>query len=106
MKMIRLFRHPKCERCAGYSRLHRRLDWLDRFEDTTETPPTGELHIGEIAVQDLRTGVTFKGFECVRLLCKHIPAYWIALPFTYVPPVRRRIERDVGGCSNETCDVS
>ncbi len=56
MKAIRLYRHPECERCAGYARMHHRFDWLGRFEDTTETPPTGPLRVGKIAVQDLRTG--------------------------------------------------
>lgn len=56
MKAVRLYRHPECERCAGYARMHHRFDWLGRFEDTTQTPPTGQLLVGEIAVQDLRTG--------------------------------------------------
>ncbi len=73
MKAIRLYRHPECERCAGYARMHHRFDWLGHFEDTTETPPTGQLLVGEIAVQDLRTGATLKGIDCFRLLCKHIP---------------------------------
>jgi hypothetical protein len=103
MKSVRLYRHPECERCAGYARMHHRFDWLDRFEDTTETPPIGQLRVGEIAVQDLRTGVTLKGIDCFRLLCKQIPAYWLALPFTYLRPVRRRIENDIGGCLD--CEV-
>lgn len=61
MKAVRLYRHPECERCAGYARMHHRFDWLGRFEDTTQTPPTGQLLVGEIAVQDLRTGATLKG---------------------------------------------
>ncbi len=105
MKGIRLYRHPECERCAGYVRMHHRFDWLGHFEDTTETPPTGQLLVGEIAVQDLRTGATLKGIDCFRLLCKHIPAYWLVLPFTYVPPVRQRIEKDIGGCLDGTCEV-
>ena len=102
---IRLYRHPECQRCAGYARQHHRLDWLHRFEDTTNTPPIGPLRIGEIAVQDLRTAAIFKGIECFRLLCKHIPAYWPLLPLTYLPPVRRKIEVDIGGCVDQTCEV-
>ena len=105
MKAIRLYRHPKCDRCAGYARLHHQLDWLDRFEDTTETPPTGQLRVGEIAVQNLRTGETLKGIACFRLLCKHIPAYWLVVPFTYIRPVRQKIENDVCGCLDGACEV-
>lgn len=105
MKVIRLYRHPACQRCAGYARTHHRLDWLDRFEDSTQTPATGPLRVGEIAVQDLPTGVTLKGIACFRLLCRHIPAYWLMLPFTYLPPVRQKIEDDIGGCADGTCEL-
>lgn len=94
MKRIRLYRHPECQRCAGYARMHHRFDWLDQFEDSTEESPTGPLSLGEIAVHDLSTGVTLKGIECFRLLCRNIPAYWLFLPLTYLPFVRRRIESD------------
>lgn len=106
MTAIRLYRHPGCPRCAGYARMHHRLDWLGRFEDSTDTPPTGRLRVGEIAVQDLRTGTTFKGIEGFRLLCRHIPLYWAVLPLTYLRPVRRRIEEDIGGCPDAACDIS
>lgn len=105
MKRIRLYRHPECQRCAGYARMHHRFDWLDRFEDSTEESPTGPLSLGEIAVQDLSTGVTLKGIDCFRLLCRNLPAYWPVLPFTYLPFVRRRIESDIGGCSAGACNV-
>lgn len=105
MKRIRLYRHPECQRCAGYARMHHRFDWLDRFEDSTEESPTGPLSLGEIAVQDLSTGVALKGIDCFRLLCRNIPAYWLVLPLTYLPFVRRRIERDIGGCSAGACNV-
>ena len=105
MAKIRLYRHPECARCADYARMHRWLDWLGRFDDSTAPPPTGQLRIGEIAVQDLRTGITLKGIECFCLLCKQIPAYWLLLPFTYLPPVRQRIENDIDGCSDGACNL-
>lgn len=106
METILLYRHPDCQRCAGYARMHHRFDWLGRFKDSTEIPPTGQLRIGEIAVQDLRTRETLKGIACFRLLCKHIPLYWIVLPFTYVPSVRKWIENDIGGCKDGACDAT
>ena len=105
MAAIRLYRHPECARCARYARLHQRLDWLGRFEDCTETPPIGPLRMGEIAVQNVATGRTYRGIESFRLLCRHIPAYWLLLPLTYLPAVRRRIESDIGGCSDASCDL-
>ncbi len=35
MATVRLYRHPHCARCARFARWHRRLDWLNRFEDST-----------------------------------------------------------------------
>ena len=105
MKIIRLYRHPEYQRCAGYARMHHRFDWLNRFEDSTEEPPTGTLSLGEIAVQDLVSGATLKGISCFRLLCRHIPTYWLFLPLTYLPPIRRLIENDIGSCSTGACNV-
>lgn len=106
MKRIRLYRNPHCTRCAGYAQMHHRFDWLNHFADSTEISPIGEMRVGEIAVQDLRTGITLKGIACFRLLCKHIPAYWLVIPLTYVPPIRKWIENDIGGCAHGACDIS
>jgi len=79
--------------------MHHRFDLLGRFEDSTEISPAGPLRMGEIAVQDLASGATLKGVECFRLLCRHIPAYWPMLLLLHLPAVRRRVEREVGGCA-------
>lgn len=105
MKIIRLFRNSACAKCAGYTRMHHRLDWLNRFEDSTGTSPLGALRIGEIAVQDLRTGETLKGAECFRLVCHHIPLYWLMLPLFYLPSFRAYIEREVSGCNDHSCHI-
>lgn len=105
MKAILLYRNPDCAKCAGYARMHHRLDWLNRFEDTTEVPATGPLRLGEIAVKDLATGETLKGVGCFRLLCKNIPAYWPLLLLFHLPAFRRSVEREIGGCSGESCEL-
>lgn len=105
MKTLCLYRNPNCARCAGYARMHHRFDWLNRFSDSTDVSPVGAMRIGEIAVQDLRTSITLKGIACFRLLCKHIPAYWLMLPFTYMPPIRKWIENDIGSCADGACEV-
>lgn len=96
MKTIRLYRHPDCAKCARYARMHHRFDWLDRLDDSTLESPTGPIKRGEIAVEDIKSGLTLRGIECFRLLCRNIPAYWPMLPITYIPFVRRAIENDIG----------
>ena len=103
MKAILLYRHPDCTKCAGYARMHHRLDWLDRFEDSTEVPATGPLQLGEIAVKNLATGETWRGAECLRLLCRNIPAYWPVLLLLPLPAFRRAVEREIGGCDDGSC---
>jgi|SRR5450631_1462115 len=105
MSAIRLYRNPDCAKCARMSRIHHFLDWLNRFEDTTNIPSSGALGLGEIAVQDLASGQTLRGVECFRLLCKNIPAYWLFLPLLHLPAFRRYIEREVGGCGGASCEV-
>jgi hypothetical protein len=103
MASIRLYRNPQCPRCARLARLHRRLDWLHRFEDSTEASPRGPLRMGQIVVQDLRSGATLGGAQGFALLCRQIPAYWPMLPFLRIPVVGRWIERETGGCNGEVC---
>lgn len=101
MKAIRLFRNSECAKCTRYARLHHLLDWLNRFEDSTDVSPLGRLRIGEIAVQNLASGATLKGVECFQLVCKHIPLYWLLLPLFYFHPFRAYVEREVSGCRND-----
>ncbi|HZH43390.1 MAG TPA: hypothetical protein VEY50_04845 [Lysobacter sp.] len=106
MSTIRLYRHPDCLRCARLARRHRRLDWLGRFEDATESPLPRPLRKGEVLVRDLRTGELHAGADGVALLFRQIPAYWPLLPLLALPPVRRRVERDVAGDCGDACAVS
>lgn len=103
MAAIRLYRHPDCAKCARYARWHRRLDWLDRFEDSTGASPVGPLRLGEVVVQDLRSGTTLRGAAGFALLCRQIPAYWPLLPLLSNPALRRRVEREFSGCANAGC---
>ena len=103
MATIRLYRNPHCEKCARIARMHRRLDWLRRFEDSTGISPLGPMRMGQIVVQDLRRGVTLRGAEGFALLCRQIPAYWPLLPLLRVPALRRFIERETGGCGDGGC---
>lgn len=103
MARIRLYRHPDCARCARFARLHRRLDWLNRFEDSTGVSPVGPLRLGEVVVQDLRNGATLHGVAGFSLLCRQIPAYWPLLPVLRIPATRRRIEREFSGCADDRC---
>jgi hypothetical protein len=106
MTSIRLYRHPDCAKCARFARLHRRLDWLGRFEDATGVSPVGPLRMGEVVVQDLRSGETLRGAAGFTLLCRQIPAYWLLLPLLRIPAVRRRVEREFSGCAGNRCALN
>ena len=54
MKTVCIHRHPDCARCARYARMHRRLDWLDRVDDSTRSPFERPMRIGEVVVGDQR----------------------------------------------------
>jgi hypothetical protein len=106
MTAIRLYRNPRCPKCARMARLHHHLDWLHRFEDSTDVSPLGPMRMGQIVVQDLRSGETLGGAEGFALLCRHIPAYRLLLPLLRVPAFRRYIEREIGGCGGGTCGIA
>jgi hypothetical protein len=105
MAAIRLYRHPDCAKYARYARLHHLLDWLGRFEDATGVSPVGPLRRGEVVVQDLRSGTTLRGAAGFALLCRQIPACWPMLPLLWIPPLRRRIERELSGCDDAGCAI-
>lgn len=77
MKKIRLYHNQNCSDCARLARLTQALDWLDRVEISTEVPPTGALGLGEIAVQELRSGEVFLGIAATRAVCRQVPAYFL-----------------------------
>ncbi len=98
MKILRVHRNPHCPKCAHYARMHQRLDWLDRIEDSTESPwPRRSMRMGEVVVEDIRDGSLHEGASGMRLLCREVPAYWILLPLFALPGFRRRVDIDTTG---------
>ncbi len=69
MATIRLYRHPGCAKCACSARMPHRFDWLRHFEDFTGVSPPGPIRVGQIVVQDLRSGATFGGAEGFARCC-------------------------------------
>jgi len=105
MKRIIIYRHPECGKCARMARLHHRFDWFNRVADVTATPPTGPLQMGEIIVEDLATGRFLPGVEGVKLICRRIPLYWLALPLLWIPAVRALADRETRGCVTGSCQI-
>jgi hypothetical protein len=105
MKRITIYRHLDCARCAKIARFHKAFDWLGRIKESTETPPSGPLRLGEIAVEDHRNGEITKGVEAVRKVFRQVPAYWPFLPLMYIPAIARKVDADVRGCDGESCAV-
>jgi hypothetical protein len=78
MKTVRVRCNPRCVKCARYARMHQRLDWLGRVEDSTASPlPRRSLRMGEVLVEDLRDGSLHAGAAGMRLLFRQVPAYWL-----------------------------
>ncbi|MBX6314684.1 MAG: hypothetical protein IRY99_17480 [Isosphaeraceae bacterium] len=105
MKRITIYRHKDCAKCAKIARVHKFFDWLNRVQTSTDTPKTGPLQLGEIAVEDAQTGEMTKGVEAVRQICRHIPAYAPFLPLLRIPFIARRVEAEVRGCADGRCVI-
>ncbi len=102
---VRIHRHPDCERCARIARMHHRLDWLGRIEDTTRSPEgRAPVRRGEIVVRDLRTGTLHEGLAGGRLIFRHVPAYWPLLVLSFIAPLGRRMDADLRGCATDACE--
>ena len=98
MKTVRIHRNPHCAKCARYARMHLRLDWLGRIEDSTASPfRQRSLRLGEVLVEDLRDGSLHAGAAGMHLLARQVPAYWPLLPLFAWPRFRHRIDVEVAG---------
>ena len=105
MRQITIYRNKDCSKCARIARVHKLFDWLGRLEISIDTPKTGLLQPGEIAVEDRRTGETVKGVEAVRRICRQIPVYMPLLLLLKIPAVARRVDSEAGGCTDGSCAV-
>ncbi len=72
MTLIRVYRNPECAKCARFARVLPFVDWFHRVDASTETPRTGALRLGEIAVEELSRSLSDLGHfripvsNCVR----------------------------------------
>jgi hypothetical protein len=106
MKTIRVYRHAQCATCARFARVAHFFDWLNRVDDSTETPRSGPLRLGEVAVEDLSTGRILKGAEGMDLVWRNIPVYAPFRLLLRIPSFRRYLEKNVGGSACDTSSVS
>lgn len=97
MKKLRIHRNPHCKKCARYARMHQRLDWHDAIEDSTSSPWTRSMRMGEVVVEDLANGTLHAGAEGMEMLCRVIPVYWLLLPLFRLTSFRKRVDAEVAG---------
>lgn len=105
MNTIRIYRNPACAKCARYARVHRFFDWRRRVEISTAVPPTGPLAMGEVVVQDIRSGRILRGAEALARICREIPAYAPLRLLLRFPAVRRAADRELAGCGGASCGL-
>ena len=107
MKTVRVYHNPECAACARYARWHERFDWLDRVETSTRTPSGHPpLRLGEVVVEDLRSHRLLAGADGFERLATQVPAYWPALALLKIPPLRRRVDREMRGACDASCELS
>ena len=105
MKHIRIYRNPDCAKCGRYARMHERFDWFGRIENSTATPPTGPLAMGEVVVEQLATGCILRGAEALACISREIPAYAPLLLLLKLPAVRRAVDVEMAGCKDGSCEL-
>ncbi len=105
MKRIRIYRNPDCAKCGRYARMHERFDWFGRIENSTATPPTGPLAMGQVVVEQLGTGRILRGAEALACISREIPAYAPLLLLLKLPAVRRAVDKEMAGCNDGSCDL-
>jgi hypothetical protein len=97
MKILKVHRNPHCAKCARYARMHQRLDWFGRIEDSVASPWPRSLRMGEVVVENLRDGSLHSGADGMRRLRREVPAYWPVLPLFAFAGFRRCVDEEVAG---------
>lgn len=85
---------------------NRRLDWLGRFERTTQPSPMGIPDIGDIHVVDHQQATLFSGAYATQVVCQNIPVYWPLALLMKVPFVFRKVASQKPGCNGERCTTN
>jgi hypothetical protein len=93
----------RCKDCARLAQWNRRLDWLGRFERTTEPSPIGIPQIGDIHVVDKQKNTVFSGAYATQVVCGNIIAYWPLAMLMRIPSVFRRVASRKPGCNGDSC---
>lgn len=94
-----------CHDCVRMSLWNRRLDWLGRFERTTEPSPMGTPEMGDIHVVDRRTATIYSGAYATQRVCRNIPAYWPMALLMLLPFVFSKIASRKQGCNGDSCSL-
>jgi len=100
-----LYYHGDCADCANQAATTRRLDWLNRIHSSTDTPPSGELNKGEIALVSEHGEVFTHGYA-MRKICLNVPAYFPLGLLLFFPPFLHLASKGRAGCNGDRCDLS
>lgn len=106
MSKIKLYYNSDCSDCVKLSMRTKSLDWLRNVELSTDTPATGELDAGEIAVYENKTKKWFTGIYAVRKVCMYVPAYFFYGLLLYIPPIKKITNKSKVGCNGDYCDIA
>lgn len=99
-----LYYHPDCADCAKQARTTKRLDWINRIALSTDTPPSGPLVKGEIALIS-NQGRLFTGGYATRRICLNIPLYFVLGLLLYIPPLFSLVNKEKVGCNGDSCEI-
>ena len=103
--MYTLYYNKECSDCEQRASVTSKLDWLGRFEISTETPPTGELEKGEVVVISDKSKVYTEGYA-QRVICLNIPVFFIFGLILLLPPIVKAASKGKAGCNGDSCDVN
>jgi hypothetical protein len=106
MPSVKIYYNKDCSDCRKIAAMHRRFDWFRKLETSTEIPPTGPLQLGQIAIQNLKSGEFVSGVEGFRLICRQVPLYLPFVPLTYLPFIAKKYAANIVGCQDDSCSTS
>lgn len=105
MRRYTLHYNSLCQDCVRMGVWNKRLDWLVRFQRTSEPSPMGMPEIGDIHVVDHRTATIYSGAYATERVCRNIPAYWPMALLMLLPFVFNKFASRKPGCNGNSCTI-
>lgn len=106
MYKVKVYYNKNCKKCNIHAQRIRTFDLFGWVETTTDVPKEGPIDQGEILVEDISSGKTYRNLSGARYYFRFIPIYWLFLPILYLPNAENLFFKKEFVCNPDSCKMA